>query len=482
MRGRYYWFGGRKGWRNPLARIYSPRGACGDLGGQALAALGFEEVDAVRAGGGGGGGGGERLVPVLTWCDRHSARGFEGAADEAVLLRQLPACWLDALDDKRQMHELLLGEDARPGSQLKLPATFLAEDFLPAAVGPAAGGAGGGGAWYTKHARGIKGNQVDRHSSAAAARAWLDTLPAELPAAVATAATGVMDDDAAAARAAEQREHRTRHPGDHPVQRDYVVQREVPPLLLADRRRFCIRQHVLLVLPPPSDGGLRPRGYSHRDLIMLPHSVPDTGDDGGSDGGKAAHVQQVGKRHPTPSLLANADSARGAALQSLLHLPAGVDAGRATAQLEGSARVALERFCEHVAGERAAAAAGRQAAGGASSTAPGCVSSWYYNLFGFDQVLEAGTGDAVLLEVNVYPALAGGTMGAVPRAVYSRLVDDTLQLLAPILDADGAEEALRQDPSSPWSAGAPPPTEGGFVDLHIRAGQGDVGTIPAQPS
>ena len=48
----------------------------------------------------------------------------------------------------------------------------------------------------------------------------------------------------------------------------------------------------------------------------------------------------------------------------------------------------------------------------------------------------------------------GGTMGAVPRDIYGRIVDDTLRLLAPILD----------NPHDP----ADPPL-GGFVDLEIAA-------------
>ena len=40
----------------------------------------------------------------------------------------------------------------------------------------------------------------------------------------------------------------------------------------------------------------------------------------------------------------------------------------------------------------------------------------------FDLVLEGGSADAVLLEVNAFPAIAGGTMAAVPRGVYARLV------------------------------------------------------------
>jgi len=100
-----------------------------------------------------------------------------------------------------------------------------------------------------------------------------------------------------------------------------VVQREVAPLLL-DGRRFCVRQHVLLVVPPLDDDAavdavdaaaagadvrsdgvtigstLHMRGvraYSHRDLIMLQHSTPSSSGDGGGGGdssNKAAFVQQ----------------------------------------------------------------------------------------------------------------------------------------------------------------------------------------------
>ena len=68
---------------------------------------------------------------------------------------------------------------------------------------------------------------------------------------------------------------------------------------------------------------------------------------------------------------------------------------------------------------------------------------------------RVGTGpEPALLEVNVFPAIAAGTMAAVPRDIYARLVDDTLRLLAPILDA----------PAEP----APPPL-GGFADVHLVA-------------
>ena len=534
--------------------------------------------------------------PAMTWCDRFTARLWEGEAGRGVILRQVPSDWMDVLDDKRALHGLMcddevcgdpenlrageeggggggveeeelrgrgvLGRTARkevagegkqcgqssPTPALRLPfPAHLAEDFLRLASCDAPVNAttatAAATAWYVKHARGIKGKQVERHSTVAAARAWLQRLPAHPPSG---AAPG-------------------RHPNDHPSQQDYIVQAEVPPLLLPDRRRFCIRHHVLLVVPPYQHRG-RGRGaacrggggmaaaaaYSHCDVIMMPHAVPECsksggsgcgkGEDNGADGGggveteendaaegdKGRYVQQAGSDHPCPFLLGNTDAARSVDLRALERVVPGVDADRTMAQLEGTARCVLERFCRHVEreqrrvweveeggkeeGEATTGRAGAEGVAGgaegrgltdgfggggggggsdsgiAGSVLPNCGGGgdgggdggcggggggggdedgsnnsagddgsrggWYYNLFGFDLVLERDTGDAVLLEVNVFPALAAGTVGAVPRAVFSRLVDDTLRLLAPILEADG--DLCRT-----------PPALGGFVDLQL---------------
>jgi hypothetical protein len=85
---------------------------------------------------------------------------------------------------------------------------------------------------------------------------------------------------------------------------------------------------------------------------------------------------------------------------------------------------------------------------------------WLYNVFGFDVVFEGPSADAVLLEVNVFPAIAGGTMSAVPREVYARLVDDTLRLLAPVLDSGCAGGAGAGE----CSLGA---DLGGYTDLGL---------------
>jgi len=259
-------------------------------------------------------------------------------------------------------------------------------------------------------------------------------------------------------------------------------------MLLPDRRRFCLRQHVLLVLPPLA-GSARPRGFSHRDVILLPHSAPDPGDlaadassgevggggggggeaDGSDTGGdatdtaggvqagsspvsKAAYVQQAGKARdqPTPSLLGNTDPTRPRALEALRRPVPGLDADALTRRLEDAARAVLQGFVQHAhheydrtrAGTEAASACGEGAAkadakgqtegergcegngegnGGAPRTVDNSVGAaggvgvagvvggtggvchafgpefaspdtWYYNLFGFDAVVE-GTVD-----------------------------------------------------------------------------------------
>jgi hypothetical protein len=408
---RVFWFGQHldTGWKNPLGRVHSPKGACGSLLEKTgtLEALGFREIDVDEH---------SDVVPALTWLDRHSARSYEGDAGQGVLLRQLPHRWMNVLDDKRAMHLLLRGVGNAGG--LRLPETYLGEEFL--SLASAFHMVHDSRAWFIKHARGIKGKQVERHQSPDSARNWLAALPAS-----------------------SQELDYERHPNDKPALDNYVVQLEIPPLLLADQRRFCLRQHVLIVFPPfdpTQKKAPAPRGYSHRDVIVLPHSVPDDG----SGENKAAFVQQVGKNHPTPSLLANSDGSRWEALRAVELQIAGMDADRVTSHLEEGARIVLERFCEHIHEERA-----RQG---------GAPHGWYYNLFGFDQVLEAGsryTNAPVLLEINVYPAIAGGTMGLVPRDVYARLVDDTLHILSPILDC----------PES--AAGATPLRLGGFADLDL---------------
>uniref|UniRef100_A0A7S4HFZ1 Tubulin--tyrosine ligase-like protein 9 n=1 Tax=Prymnesium polylepis TaxID=72548 RepID=A0A7S4HFZ1_9EUKA len=75
-----------------------------------------------------------------------------------------------------------------------------------------------------------------------------------------------------------------------------------------------------------------------------------------------------------------------------------------------------------------------RAARGSLVPRPRCARSHLYALLAYDWVLDA-RGEPVLLEVNSHPAIADGTMAAVPRDVYTTLVRDVLgALVLPALD------------------------------------------------
>ena len=122
----------------------------------------------------------------------------------------------------------------------------------------------------------------------------------------------------------------------------------------------------------------------------------------------------------------------------------------------------LTQFCSHVDAVRQKGGRGDHHDG------------WLYNLFGFDVVLDRSSDSAVrLLEINSFPAIAGGTMGQPSlRPLYARLVDDTLRLLAPILDAAEAEAAAVAgatvaEAKSQRMTSVMMERLGGFVDVRI---------------
>ena len=57
---------------------------------------------------------------------------------------------------------------------------------------------------------------------------------------------------------------------DARVRAQFIVQAEVEPLLLADRRRCALRSHVLVDI---GGGTAAPLAWHHRDVIVLPHAA-----------------------------------------------------------------------------------------------------------------------------------------------------------------------------------------------------------------
>jgi hypothetical protein len=190
--------------------------------------------------------------------------------------------------------------------------------------------------------------------------------------------------------------------------KDFIVQQEVPPLLLQGRK-FVMRVHVLAVPQPlqlhsGDPAAVAVRVYVHEDAIVLQHAQQY---DPASDD-SAVHISSMGKQHPVLVLLAG----------SLL--PAGLQKSD-WQQLQGLAVRCIDAV-HHVLLPAA--------------VHPGVV---LYHLFGFDCMVNTA-GQVVLLEVNSYPAIASGTMCGVDVNVYTRLIGDLVRLLVlPVADGVAPE-------------------------------------------
>lgn len=181
----------------------------------------------------------------------------------------------------------------------------------------------------------------------------------------------------------------------------YVVQEEVTPPALWEGRKFAVRCHALVA----AQGRAPPRAWLHSDVIILPHArdFDATSDD------RAVHISQAGKAHPPPTLASLVPDDHPAAEEALWP------------RLKGLVGSCL------------------RAAAPALFPSVRCEVSTLYSVLACDVALDA-RGMPFLLEVNSHCAIADGTMAAVPKAVYTRLVADVTSLLVlPALRERGSE-------------------------------------------
>ena len=177
---------------------------------------------------------------------------------------------------------------------------------------------------------------------------------------------------------------------------EFVVQREVVPSLCMDGRKFVLRCHCLVACRATCP----PAAWLHDDVIVLTHA---TRYDPAADE-KAIHVSQCGRHHPSPKLVSELYSGHPAAHPTLLP--------RLRELVSCVLRAAQEQLLPE----------------------PRCRCATLFSVLGFDVALDSA-GSPFLLEVNSYPAIADGTMSAVPKSVYTRLVRDVVTLLVlPALD------------------------------------------------
>ena len=355
--------------RHAVLPFCSPLGKLHRDGLRVLTDLGWTSVDR---------GSSDSRVPAFAWTTRRAA-DWPSAGARLPLVRPLPQALTDCLDDKVRCADLLNAAGATAGW---VPETHTDLAALAESLG---GRSDDERLWFVKHRHGVKGRAV-RPLRTHGLLEWLQ-------------------------------KHLSQPPRQRSGGGDFVVQREVsPPALLPDGRKFALRAHVLVAC-----GASRapPAAWLHRDVIALPHAACVRREGSGEAPGeaeeapsaaaagraheeeeKAAHVSSAGRHHPPPLLLhelppaAVPDEARlRAALRDLV--------GRSLS----AARASL-----------------------VPPDAQRCERSTLYALMGYDVALDAA-GRPMLLEVNSHPAIGDGTMAAVDKGVYTRLVTDVVRLI-----------------------------------------------------
>lgn len=397
---RIFWHGRHTVWHwsGVLGKIH-PAGLA------ALRARGWREVPPSELG-----------TPLFSCTTRNAADfGLDASGPGVPRVRQLPQSVTNLLDDKVELHRLL---NSTGVAESCMPSSFLSDisdaelDAL-VSLNPEWSGC----RWFVKYRTGVQGKSVHPCRDLAAVKAWL----------------------------AKQRQSNKKNPnkllrGDA----QFVVQRAVPPFLLANGRRFVLRVHALLLRAHPG-----PRAWLHADVICLPYSVIAATSEGCEESEeKCAHVSQVGKRHPPPYLLARQEPD----LYHTIVMP----------QLHTIMRNILT-----AAGTRPVFCAGPDGDSDADTVQP-----VLYSLLGLDLAIsppDAGnrSGDGCsaasddqqgrrlqLLEINTYPAIGSGTMSAVATDVYTRLVLDMASVLG-VLGHDGQGNCARS-------------TSNGFVEVAVE--------------
>lgn len=371
-------------------------------------------------------------------CRPPAGADFPAAGAGLPRVRQFPQAATAVLDDKRLMAETL---EAAGCAAAVAPSTWPdAGAFARQHSGGSAAGSGSStaaapagqqaGLWFLKHRHGVKGKSVY----------VFESLPALL-------------------RRIQSMDSSGGAPSQH-----FMVQRGVAPLLLPDRRKFTLRAHVLLLLDngeqaqqqqqaaQPQRAALR--AWVHEDVIATPHAKPTEVQDAAGAAPAAAeadagvHVSSHGRGHPQPFLLpqlalqlAQQSSDSAAALQQDLWRQvcstsrAAVEAAAPRGLVPPGADPAAVLYHLWAFDFAVGVAEGGPAAGGPAAGAAQAA--------GAARDAEPLRPRVWLLEANAYPAIASGTMSAVPRSVYTRLVGDLLGLVVlPALGGGGRVGAV----------------------------------------
>lgn len=262
---RCYWIGKHKRWgySTPLGKVHS-------AGLKVLESHGWrccEPSELSRKG---------TVWPLLSFTSRNAADFPADAAGPGVpRYRQLPQSITCVLDDKVELFKSMCAA----GVSGCMPETILSDisdDGLVDLVRCHPEWEAEPSRWFVKFKHGVRGNSVHPCEDLQTVREWITKQRS--------------------GESGRQGATLNGPPG-------FVIQRGVPPRLLADGRRFVLRAHVLLLRTHSADG-LPWRGFVHEDVITLPYSKPHE-EKWRND--KSLHVSQAGKAHPTPFLMSELD-------------------------------------------------------------------------------------------------------------------------------------------------------------------------------
>lgn len=171
----------------------------------------------------------------------------------------------------------------------------------------------------------------------------------------------------------------------------HVIQKEVPPFLL-NERKFVIRSHILVTSNPFAI-------YVHKTCIILEHEFKYNAE----DNRKAVHVSSAGKNNPTPYLLNE--------LEEKFYL-------EIFSQIIEIGKITLSKLQGKLIHD---------------------PNIYLYQLFGYDFLVDEKK-NVILLEINSYPAIGNGTMAEVKKDVFTEVMLDLLKIVVfPITELNKKE-------------------------------------------
>ena len=180
--------------------------------------------------------------------------------------------------------------------------------------------------------------------------------------------------------------------------KDYIIQKEIKPLLTTDGKKFAIRAHVAIIL---NNDKYEFQTWFHKQCIVLPnakyydpHNIKD----------KTIHIQNIGKKLPKACLLDNA---------YCLSMKKNVD--DIYQQMFNITYKVFKCVTDDIMMFQ-------------RNCSKNDIMGKYYHIFGFDFMIDKDE-NVLLLEINAFPAIGNGTMTHVDKNIFTDLIKDLMSVI-----------------------------------------------------